>query len=161
MSIPRFAVDRIDTWVFKVGIAIPLVCIAGLVLWHLFAFLTGKLVNKPKTRRQAPEPPTALQSLKRLPSDKLAFVDSPEISEATQLTAQIKNDPERLERACAALVESLAEMYLELAESWLRKGQPQQAAAALKKIVQSCPETRQAQLAQVRLRQQGAAENHS
>ena len=38
-----FAADRMDTWVLKVSIAIPLVCIAGLGLWHLMVFLAGKL----------------------------------------------------------------------------------------------------------------------
>jgi hypothetical protein len=140
-----FAADRIDTWVLRVSIAIPVACLAGLVLWHLVTYLAGKLAKKRKASRQAPEPRSDLS----------------EGAVGKQLSGQIKNDPERLERACAALVESLAEMYLELAESWLRKGQPQQAAAALQKIVQSCPETRQAQAARDRLRQLGAAEDHS
>jgi hypothetical protein len=139
-----FAADRIDTWVLKVSIAIPVVCLAGLVLWHLVAYLARKLLKRRKTVRHAAEP-------------------RPDLSEGggKQLAAPIKSDPERLERACAALVESLAEMYLELAESWLRKGQTQQAVAALQKIVQICPETRQAQVARDRLRQLGAAEDRS
>jgi hypothetical protein len=44
-------------------------------------------------------------------------------------------------------------MYLELAESLLRKGQPQPAAIYFQKIIQSCPETQQAEVAQDRLRQ--------
>jgi hypothetical protein len=161
MTNPVFAADRIDTWVLNISIAIPLVCVAGLVLWHLVASLAGKLVKKRRTGRQAPEPLPALHTAKHSPSDRGTIAGVPEGAEAKQLAAQSKNDPERLERACAALVESLAEMYLELAESWLRKGQPRHAAAALQKIIQSCPDTRQAQVAWDRLRGLGAAENHS
>jgi len=214
MTIPVFAVDRIDTWVFRVSIAIPLVCLAALVLWHLVAYLGGKLVKKRKPLRHALEParpgepdprrlpgeqtragvppivppagpkeaqedrtrrarellaltredfskqrfPSCLERCKALAGN---FPDLPEGAEAKQLATQIKNDPERLQQVCAAHVDSLAETYLELAESWLRKGEPEQAAAALQKLVQSCPETRQAQVARERLRQLGAVEHHS
>ena len=116
-----FAEDRMDTWVLKVSIAIPLVCIAGLGLWHLAAYLAGKLPKKPRTVRQSPEPPSSSQSPKFLPGDA----------------------PERLQRTCSTLEDSLAEKYLELAESWLRGGQPQKAAAAWQKVLQICPERRQ------------------
>jgi hypothetical protein len=128
MTIPVFAADRadrIDTWLFKVSILVPLVCLAGLVVWHLIAYLARKLVKNRKTVRHSLEP-----------HQKLFHEAEP---------VQLKNDPERLRRVCAALVESLAKRYLELAESWLHEGQPQQAAVALRKIVQSCPETPQAQ----------------
>ncbi len=65
----------------------------------------------------------------------------------------MKGDPERLERACVALEDLLAEIHLELAESWLRAGRPQQATAALQRIAQSFPQTRHAQIARDRLRQ--------
>jgi len=65
----------------------------------------------------------------------------------------VKSDPERLQRACVALEDLLAEIHLTLAESWLRGGRPQQASAALQRIVQNYPETRHAQVARDRLRQ--------
>jgi hypothetical protein len=133
MTILVLAVERIDTWVFRVAIAIPIVSLAGLALWHLIGYLGRRRSRERKALRSSPEPEPP-------PS---------------------QNDPERLERSCAALVESLAEMYLRLAESWLRDGQPQQAVAALKKIIQRCPEARHAQAARDRLRQLGAAENDS
>jgi hypothetical protein len=124
-----FAVDRMDTWVVRVSFAIPLVCLAALVLWHLISYLAGKLSTKPRTYRQSPEPPQP----SRLPAD----------------------DPEHLEQACAALEDSLAERYMALGESWLRKGQPQKAAATFSKVLRVCPEGRQAPLAQERLREIG------
>jgi hypothetical protein len=123
-----FAADRLDAWVLNFSIGIVVVCIAGVGLWQLFAYLAGK---RPKKVRESPEPPSA-------PSPKL----SPR-----------RDDPEKLQQACGDLENSLAEAYLELAQHWLRKGQPQQAAAALKRIVQLFPERRQAQVAQDRLRE--------
>jgi hypothetical protein len=131
MTIPVFAADRMDAWIFKVAIAVPLVCICGLVLWHLMSRLSARTGKNRRSVRQSPEPePTFLHSGE---------------------TAGFKNDPERLQRACAGLVESLAETYLQLADCWLRQGQREQAVIALREIVQRCPETRQAQTARERL----------
>jgi hypothetical protein len=158
-----FAVERIDEWVFKASIAIPVLCIAGLVLWHLVGYLATQFA-KPKKSRPALEPQPSLQSPKRLPSEQAgAGIVQPEQPDAVaravqtsrQLVAQIKNDPEQLQQLCAALEDSLAEIYLELAESWLRKGQREQEAATLQKILQSFPNSRHAQTAQDRLRQIG------
>jgi hypothetical protein len=124
-----FAVDRIDTWVLKVSIGIPVVCIVALALWHVIAYLSDKLTKKPKALRQSPEPLSAFP----YPPD----------------------DPERQEQACAALEHSLVQRYVELGESWLRKGQSQKAATVFNKVLQICPEGRQAALAQERLRQIG------
>jgi hypothetical protein len=200
MTSAVLALDRMDTWVLKVSIAIPVVCVAALLLWQVVTYLAGKLPGKRKAARVAlePRPPLYSQHLSgeqapagaitteaqverarrarellalarddfsshRFPSclDRCqalaaAFPDLPEADDARQLASQIKNDPERLQRACAVLTESLAAMYLELAESWLRQGQPRQAAAVWQKLVQSCPETPQAQTARDRRRQSGA-----
>ena len=73
----------------------------------------------------------------------------------------MRDDPERLQQASTDLEDSLAEVYKELAESWLRKGQPQKAAAALNKILRICPEGHQAKFAQDRLQQVGnSVEDH-
>ena len=145
-----FAADRMDTWVLKVSIAIPLVCIAGLGLWHLMVFLAGKLPKKPRTVRYSPEPPSSIQSREFPPRGR-----------ALPKVAPTRDSPEQLQQACTDLEDSLAEIYLKLAESWLRRGQTQKAATALKKILQICPDSRQAQLAQERLRQIGnKAEDH-
>jgi hypothetical protein len=138
-----FAAERMDTWVLKFSIAIPLVCIAGLGLWHLMVYLAGKLPKRPRTVRSSPEPPS-------IPSREF-----PPRGRASTKVASPRVSPEQLQQACIDLEDSLAGAYMELAESWLRTGQLQKAAAALKKIVQICPERRQAQLAQDRLRQIG------
>jgi cytochrome c-type biogenesis protein CcmH/NrfG len=129
MILPVFAVDRMDTWVLRVSIAVPVVCLGGLLLWQLLTHLAGKLAPRRRAVRQSPEPPSA----------------------------RVEDDPDRLERACAALAGSLAAKYLELAECRLRQGQHPQAVAALQAAVRACPGTRQADLARDRLRQLGAA----
>jgi tetratricopeptide (TPR) repeat protein len=125
------AVERMDTWVLAASIAIPLLCLVGLALWHLIGLLARIRPKKTRTYRQSPEP--------------LSAVRSP------------LNESERLLQACAALEDALAEKYLELGESWLRSGQREKAAAAFSKVLQVCPQGRQASLAQERLRQIGEA----
>jgi hypothetical protein len=138
----QFAAYRMDAWVLMVSIAILLVCIAGLCLWRLVAYLVGKLPKKPRTVRHSPEPPSGIQSPNLVPRVR-----------ALAEVAPNGDDPERLEQACNALEDSLAEAYMKLAESWLQKGQPQKARAALQKILQICPDTCRVQLAQDRLQQ--------
>ncbi len=147
-----FAADRMDTWVLKVSIAIPLVCIAGLGLWHLMVYLAGKLPKKPRTVRYSPEPPSSTPSREFPPRGR-----------ALPKVAPTRDSPEQLQQACTDLEDSLAETYMALAESWMRNGQPQRAAAALQKILQLCPERRQARLARDRLQQIGndVGDDHS
>ncbi len=133
-----------DTWVLKVSIAIPLVCIAGLALWHLMVYLAGKLPRKPRAVRYSPEPPSSTPSR-----------EFPQRGRALRQAAPARDSPEQLQQACTDLEDSLAEIYMALAESWLRNGQPRRAAAALQKILQVCPERRQAQSARDRLQQIG------
>jgi hypothetical protein len=207
MSIHMFAVERMDTWIFRVSVAVPVVCLAGLLLWHLVAYLGGRVRGKPKILRHAPEPPARLPGpssrtdfapviLSTSPEDTPAdrarlardlldltredfhrqrflsclerckllagtFADRPEAAEAKQLLAQIKNDPQRLQQVCAAQLDLLAQTYLDLAESWLRKGETEEAAASWQKILQSCPQTAGAQKARECLRNLGVAEHHS
>jgi thioredoxin-like negative regulator of GroEL len=80
-----------------------------------------------------------------------SYGDLPEGTEAGQLAAEVKNNPEWLQQACDSLSERLGGLYLSLAESWLKKGQPQQAALYLERLVRTFPGTRQAEAAQVRL----------
>jgi thioredoxin-like negative regulator of GroEL len=86
------------------------------------------------------------------------YGDLPEADEARQLFGEIKNNPEWMETACASLSDRLGTLYLALAETWLKKGQPQQAAQCLERLVKAFPGTRHAEAAQVRLDQlQGRA----
>jgi hypothetical protein len=119
--------NRIDVWVFRVGIAIPVVCLVGIVTWRLVSYGARRLRRERRPVRESPEPGTTSR----------------------------RNDPERLERACAAMEETLAQMYLDLAESWLRAGQVRQAMAVWQQVVARCPETPQAQIARNRLREMG------
>ena len=120
--------DRIDTWVVIVSVGFLVVCVAVLVLLHLLRFAGRKLGRERRAVRESPEPGTV----------------------------STRNDPERLERACAGMEETLAQMYMDLAESWLRAGQRQQAAVVWQKIADRCPETPQAQAARQRLRETNA-----
>lgn len=86
------------------------------------------------------------------------FGDLPEGSQAAQLAAEIKANPEWLKQACDGLSDRLGGLYLALAESWLKNGQPNQAVIYLERVLQTFPGTRQAEAAQLRLLQiQGPA----
>jgi thioredoxin-related protein len=82
-----------------------------------------------------------------------SFPDLAEGAEALQLAAEIKNNPEWMRQACDTLSDQLGVLYLSLAETWLKKGQPEQAVVCLERVVQTLPGTRQAEAAQVRLAQ--------
>jgi thioredoxin-like negative regulator of GroEL len=81
------------------------------------------------------------------------FANTPEAQEAAQLLTDIKSNPEFLKTACDQLSDRLAVMYMALAESWLKKGQPQQAVYYFEKVVQTYPDTRHSENAQTRLAQ--------
>ena len=81
------------------------------------------------------------------------YADLPEGGEASKLIAEIKANPEWTKQVCDQMGERLSTLYLSLAETWLKKGQPQQAVFYLERIVQTFPNTRNADLAQVRLAQ--------
>jgi len=53
--------------------------------------------------------------------------DIPEGQEAKQLVAKFELDPARLRQMCQDIAESFAEVHLQLADSLLQQGQPQQA----------------------------------
>jgi thioredoxin-related protein len=80
-----------------------------------------------------------------------SYGDLPEGVEAMQLAADIKNNPEWMRLACENLSDRLGLLYLAMAETWIRKGQPQEAATYLEKVIQQFPGTRQAEAAQMKL----------
>jgi thioredoxin-like negative regulator of GroEL len=82
-----------------------------------------------------------------------SFPDLPEGVEAMQLAAEIKNNPEWMRQACDTLSDQLGMLYLSLAETLLKKGQPEQAVVCLERVIQTLPGSRQAETAQVRLAQ--------
>lgn len=81
------------------------------------------------------------------------YMDLLEGAEALQLAEEIKNNPEWMQQVCEGLTTRLGNLYLAQAESWLKKGQPQQAVQCLERVLQACPGTRQAEAAQSRLGQ--------
>jgi thioredoxin-like negative regulator of GroEL len=82
-----------------------------------------------------------------------SYGDLPEAVEALQLTAEIKNNPDWMRQACESLSDRLGVLYLSLAETWIKKGQPHEAVACLERVIQALPGTRQAEVAQTRLAQ--------
>ncbi len=81
------------------------------------------------------------------------FANTPEAQDAAALMNDIKGNPEFLKSACTQLGDRLAVMTLALAESLLKKGQPQEAVFYFERVVQNYPETRHAENAQSRLAQ--------
>lgn len=94
-----------------------------------------------------------LACLNRCETLSSIYSDTPEAIEAGKLANEIKGNPEWMRQACDNLSDQLGLMYLTLAESWLRKGQPQQAALCLERVVQTFPGSQHAEMAQVRLTQ--------
>jgi len=81
------------------------------------------------------------------------YSDLPEATEAGQLAMEIKSNPEWTKQAADQLGDRLCLLYLTLADSMLKKGQHQQATFYLERIVQMFPNTRHAEVAQIRLSQ--------
>ena len=79
------------------------------------------------------------------------YADRSESAEASKLAAEIKSNPEWTKQACEQMSERLSSLYLTLAETWLKKGQPQQAIFYLERVVQTFPHTRNADIAQIKL----------
>ncbi len=80
-----------------------------------------------------------------------AYAELPEAKHADALLADIKGNPERLAKACEQMNERTAAMYMALADSWTKKGQPSEAVECLKKVMALCPNSRHADLAQAEL----------
>ncbi len=81
------------------------------------------------------------------------YGDLPESQEATKLAAEIKGNPEWLQGACDLMGERLGGLYLALADSLLKRGEPQRAEFYLQRVIQAFPGSRQAESAQIRLTQ--------
>jgi thioredoxin-like negative regulator of GroEL len=81
------------------------------------------------------------------------YGDLPEATQAVQMAAEIKDNPEWLQAVCESLGDRLSGLYLAQAETWVRRGQPQQAVQCLEKLIQRFPGSRQAEVAQNRLTQ--------
>jgi hypothetical protein len=135
---------RFDTWVLIVSIAIPLACVVALFVLHVLSRLAETRRKRPTRHALEPRPSNLITDrLKSEPTGK----------DAKPISSQILDDPEHLEGACAALAETLAKKYLELAESYAGRGKAQKATFYFEKVVQGFPGTPQADLAKERLSQ--------
>ncbi len=81
------------------------------------------------------------------------YGDLAESQEASKLAAEIKNNPEWLQGACDLMGERLGGLYLALADSLLKRGDPQRAEYYLQRVIRAFPGSRQAESAQIRLTQ--------
>jgi thioredoxin-related protein/outer membrane protein assembly factor BamD (BamD/ComL family) len=81
------------------------------------------------------------------------YPDLPEGAEAVQLASDIRSNPEWMKQACDSLSDRLGLLYLSLAETWIKKGQPKEAVICYERVIQTFPGTRQADTAQQRLAQ--------
>ena len=79
------------------------------------------------------------------------YKDLPEGKQGTSLAGDIRSSPDKLAAACEHLNERLASMYATLGESWLKKGERDQAAACFEKAVRAAPASQVARDAQAKL----------
>jgi tetratricopeptide (TPR) repeat protein len=81
------------------------------------------------------------------------YADLPEATEAVRLLADIKGNEEWMKQATEQLADRMGVLHLSLADTSLRKGQPQQAVYYLERLVQAFPHSRHAETARERLTQ--------
>jgi thioredoxin-like negative regulator of GroEL len=81
------------------------------------------------------------------------YADLSEGTEAMQLAADIKSNPEWMRQVCDNLSDRLGERYLILADTYIKKGQAKEAVLSYERVIQSFPGSRQADVAQQRLAQ--------
>ncbi len=70
-----------------------------------------------------------------------SYADLSEAVEAMRLVAEIKNNPDWMRQACESLSDRLGILYLSLAETWIKKGQPHEAVVCLERVIQTLPGT--------------------
>jgi hypothetical protein len=81
------------------------------------------------------------------------YSDLPECTEASDLANRIKTNPDRMQKVCDGLPDVLSLVYLATAETKIKQGEPQQAIFLLERILQAFPNSKHAEMAQVRLSQ--------
>jgi hypothetical protein len=81
------------------------------------------------------------------------YPDLPEGAEGARLADEIKGNTEWARQAAEQLAERLCVLYLSLAESWVKKGEPQQAIFYLERVAKAAPASRHAAAAKARLAQ--------
>lgn len=79
------------------------------------------------------------------------YKDLAEGKQGSELAAEIRSSPDKLAKAAELLNERLASMYAALGDTWLRKGEKEQAAACFEKAVRAAPASLVARDAQMKL----------
>jgi tetratricopeptide (TPR) repeat protein len=79
------------------------------------------------------------------------YKDSAEGKQGSDLAAEIRSSPERLAKAAELLNERLASMYASLGDTWLKKGDKEQAGAYFEKAIRAAPASLVAREAQSKL----------
>ena len=79
------------------------------------------------------------------------YKDLDEGAQGVQLAGEIRSSPEKLTLACEHFNERLASMYATLGDTWLKKGEKEQAAACFEKAVRTAPASMVARDAQAKL----------
>ncbi len=79
------------------------------------------------------------------------YGDLEEGAEGEKLAGDLKTNPEWTRQACEQLGERLSLLYLSLADTWLMKGQPQQAIFYLERVIKMFPGSRHAEVARLRV----------
>ena len=81
------------------------------------------------------------------------FPESDEAKMAKEEVQSIRNDPDKLRLVAEQSADKLAGLYLNLADAWIGKGNPQQGVFYLEKVLVTFPGSRHADTAQARLAQ--------
>jgi tetratricopeptide (TPR) repeat protein len=81
------------------------------------------------------------------------YADRSEGAEAAKLASEIKANPDWLSKACSDQNERLNNLYVSLAEVWLKNGKEDEAVTCYQKIQQLFPGTQYARMAQVKIEQ--------
>jgi Protein of unknown function, DUF255 len=81
------------------------------------------------------------------------YGDLPEAMKAYALAREIKNNPQWMRTAADVMADRLGGMWLDLADSCLKGGQPKEAEFYLRRVVAVFPASRMAESAQIRLNQ--------
>ncbi len=82
-----------------------------------------------------------------------SYGDMPQSQTAYQLAASIKNDPKFMQAACDTMSDRLGNMWIALADTMLREGQPDRARYYFERIIHAFPGTGLAERAEIRLNQ--------
>jgi tetratricopeptide (TPR) repeat protein len=85
-----------------------------------------------------------------------AYKDLPEGREGLTLANEIRSNPDHMARVCDSMNDRLAKMYMDLAESWIKSGDREQAMGCLEKVLKLNPAAHAAASAQARLAQLGS-----